>query len=123
MAAEANITLMAELTGLGKDMRFFERFSTTATPTAATHAYITQTTGGTAQALELGDVSTVALIIIKAITEDLSIDTSWVTPNFVEEIAVQEGEVAMFKPGGTVYVKNQDGTEVAVLEALVIGTT
>ncbi len=122
MAAECSISIIAELTGLGQLQELSEKFVTTTAPTAATYTYVTQTTGGTAQVLALGDVSTVELIIIKCISNDLSIDTSYVS-SFVAEISCQEGEVTVFKPAGTVWVKNEDSSEVSKFEVLIVGTT
>uniref|UniRef100_A0A6H2A5Q9 Uncharacterized protein n=1 Tax=viral metagenome TaxID=1070528 RepID=A0A6H2A5Q9_9ZZZZ len=122
MAAECTVSIIAEVTGLGQLQQLAEKFSVTTTPTAVNYSYITQTTADTAQILELGDVSTVHLIIIKCVSNDLSIDTSYVS-SFNAEISCQEGEVACFKPSGTVWVKNEDAGEASVFEVLVIGVT
>lgn len=120
MAAEASISIIAELTGLGKIQQFAEKFSTTATPSRVLYQYDIQDTTNTAQALDVGDVGTIELIILKCISNDVDIDTSYVS-SFNAEIEVQEGEVTIFKPTGTVYIKNDDTDEVSTFEYIVIG--
>lgn len=120
MAASGTVSIIAELLGLGKEQRFLDKFTITATPTKAHYNYRQQAVADTAEALDLGGVSTVDCIIIKSITNDLSIDTSYVS-SFVEELKLYEGEIAVFTPGGTVYVKNQDSAEQSTYEYLVIG--
>ena len=120
MAATGTISIIAELLGLGKEQKFLEKFTVTATPAKAHYNYRQQAVADTAEALDLGGVSIVDCIIIKCVTNDLSIDTSY-SVSFSEEIKLFEGEVAVFNPGGTVYVKNQDSAEQSTYEYLVIG--
>ena len=120
MAATGTISIIAELLGLGKEQRFLDKFTVTATPTKAHYNYRQQAVADTAEALDLGGISTVDCIIIKCITNDLSIDTSY-SVSFSEEIEVLEGEIAVFNPSGTVYIKNQDSAEQSTYEYLVIG--
>jgi hypothetical protein len=124
MAAQCEIKAILEMTGLGKELFMDERFNTTATPDAVTYNYRTQATADTEEALDLGDVATVELIWIKCISKDLAIDTSF-SATFSTEIELQEGEVAVFKPAGTVYVRNLDTVtdDNSVYEYVVIGTT
>lgn len=121
MAATGNINIIAELLGLGKDLDFLDRFTLTNTPTKSTKQYRQQAVADTEEALDLGGVSTVDLIIIKAVENDLLIDTSYADATFSEEINLPEGEIAVFKPGGTVYINNEDGTEQCIYEYIVIG--
>lgn len=121
MAAEASITVNAELTGLGKMLEFAEKFTVTTTPTAYTYNYRTLATADTAEALDLGDVTIVHLIIIKAIAS-IYIDTSYVS-TFVNEIVLHAGEVAVFKPAGTVYIKNYTAAATPTYEYVVVGIT
>jgi hypothetical protein len=120
MAAEMKVTLLGELTGLGKSEEFPELFVTTTTPTSKAKIYQLQTTDQAAEALSLGDVTTVHLIVIKAVTNHTQIDTSF-SAAFHSEIDLQEGEVAVFKPSGTVYINNVDSGKKFTVEALVIG--
>lgn len=121
MAATGTVNIIAELLGLGKDLDFLDRFTLTNTPTKSTKQYRQQAVGGTEEALDLGGVSTVDLIIIKAITNDMLIDTSYAAATFSEELNVPEGEIAVFKPGGTVYIDNETGSEQVTYEYIVIG--
>jgi len=122
MSAECNVNVIAKLTGLGDIQEFAKRFSTTATPTRAIYHYAVQDTADTAQALEVGDVGTIELIILKCVSNDVDIDTSYVS-SFSAEIEVQEGELTIFKPTGTVYIQNDDAGETSTVEYLVIGTS
>ena len=121
MAASTAVTIIAELTGLGKLQEFAEKFTITATPTRALYQYDIQDVADTAQALDVGDVGTIELIIIKCVSNDVDIDTSFDT-TFSAEIELQEGEITVFKPTGTVYIKNDDDGEVSTFEYLVIGS-
>jgi len=120
MAAAGLIKIVAQLTGLGEVQDFAQRFTLTNTPALATYNYRELAVADTAEALDLGGVSTVDLIIFKAVDNDMLIDTSYVS-SFVEEINVPAGEIAIFKPGATVYVKNEDAAETPAYEYLVIG--
>lgn len=120
MAAEAKVILAVSMTGLGKTIEFPEAFVTTTAPTAKSEIYQAQTTTNVAEALTLGGVITPHLIVIKAVDNRVSIDTSFVT-TFSAELDVQEGEVAIFKPSGAVYIKNFTAGEKVVVEALIAG--
>ena len=121
MAASNNISIIAELTGLGFDERFAKAFSTTTTVTAKQHTYQVQATADSEEALELGDVTTPELILLYCVANDVDIDTSFNT-TFSAEVTVNEGEFAVFKPTGTVYVKNDDASEEVTVEAFIWGT-
>ena len=120
MAASGTVNIIAQLLGLGKEMNFIDRFTLTNTPTKSHYAYKQQATGGTAEALDIGDITTIDLIVIKAVTNDMEIDTSWVS-SANAELIVLEGEIAVFNPSGTVYIDNQDGVEQVTYEYIVIG--
>ena len=122
MASECSVKILSKLTGLDKDVPFAEAFAATATLTKGTLNRQIQTTGGTEEALNVCGISTVELIIIKASSNDLIIDTSYAAATFSTEIVVPEGEVAIFKPGGTVYIKNEDGTEECTVDYLIVGS-
>lgn len=120
MAAEATVSIIAELTGLGQLQQLAEKFSVTTTPARCVYHYMEQASADQAEALVIGDVGTVHLIIMKCIANDVDVDTSWVS-SFNAEIEIQEGEVAVFKPKGTVYIQNDDSSEKSTIEYLVIG--
>lgn len=120
MAAEATVSIIAELTGLGQLQQLAEKFSVTTTPARVHYQYMEQATADTDEVLDVGDVGTVHLIILKCIANDVDIDTSYATA-FSAEIEVPEGEVAVFKPTGTVRIKNDDSAEKSTIEYLVIG--
>ncbi len=121
MAASLTVNIVAQLLGLGKEIDFIDRFTLTQIPALATQNYRTQAAANTEEALDLGGVSTVDLIIIKAVTNDLIIDTSYVAPTFSTEIVVPEGEIRIFTPGAAVYIMNEDTDEVCTYEYIVIG--
>lgn len=121
MAAEATVSILAEVTGLGQLQTLAEKFAVTTVPARTFYQYMEQTTADTEEALAIGDVGTVHLIILKCIANDVDIDTSYAAATFSAEIEVQEGEVAVFKPTGTVYIQNDDAEEKSTIEYLVIG--
>ncbi len=120
MAASATVNIMAELLGLGKDADFLDRFTLTDTPALHTKQYRTQAVADTEEVLDLGGVGTVDLIVIKAVTNDMTVDTSFNAAYSSEQI-VKAGHIAIFQPTGTVYIKNEDAGEQVTYEYLVIG--
>ena len=121
MAAEASVNIIATLTGLGDVQEFSKRFSTTSTPARALYHYMTQAVADTDEALEVGDVSTIDLIILKCVSNDCDLDCNF-SAAFSADITVNEGEVACFKPAGTVYLKNNDAGEQSTVEYLIVGS-
>jgi len=120
MAAEASISILAEVTGLGQLQQLSDKFNVTTTPARVYYQYMEQATADTDEVLAIGDVGTVHLIILKCIANDVDIDTSY-SAAFSAEIEVQEGEVSVFKPTGTLRLKNNDAAEKSTIEYLVIG--
>lgn len=121
MAGAYDITIIAELTGLGQLQEFSKKFSQISTPTRALYHYAIQDSADTAQALELGDVATIDMLIIKCVANDVDLDLDFVS-SFDADLTVQEGETAVIPtPSGTVYIKNNDAAEQATIEYLLIG--
>jgi len=124
MAAEVNINLIAELTGLGREINFIDRAADGTTPTAATYNYRVLATANTAEALDLGDISTVTGIAIRAIDYDLDIDLDFVAA-FDADLTVKAGELPALipNPAGTIYVNGSETDETPKYEYLIWGTT
>lgn len=123
MAAECNVSIIAELTGLGQDQNFAEKGTDETTPTAGAYMYRTIATADTAEALDLGDVATVTGIIIYAIDYDLDVDLDFVTAFDADQTAKAGGiPVVITYPAGTVYVKGESG-QTTKYEYLIWGTT
>jgi hypothetical protein len=118
MASEAKVSLRARLSDLGVPVELVGNFS--ADPLYAKYEYLKQTTTNVAQVLNLGGVTTPDFIIIFARDNALSIDTSY-TSSFSAEITLSEGEFTVFKPAGTVYIKNTTNDELCTVEYLVVG--
>jgi len=106
MAASFEVSVIAELTGLGKDISFTDKGTDGTTPTASSYMYRTLATANTEEALDLGDVSTATCIVIRAITKDLDIDLDFVSA-FDADFTISAGEIPAIipAPAGTVYVK------------------
>ena len=94
MAADASVSINFLLTGLGKEVEFAAKFSTTTAPTRSLYHYAVQTTADTEQALELGDVATAQLLIIKCVANDVDLDLDF-DSTFNADLTIQEGEVAV----------------------------
>ena len=122
MAAECTLNILGEITGLGKELRIAERFSTTSVPTRVFYQYMVQAVTNTDEAIAVGDVGSIQLIVMKCITNDVDVDTSY-SASFSAEIEIQEGEMAIFKPTGTVRIKNDDTGELSTVEYWIIGTS
>ena len=123
MAAEFKINLIAKLTGLGEQVDFIKTGTDETTPTAGAYMYRTIATANTAEALDLGDVSTVTAIILYAVDYDVDIDCDYVAAFDADLTAKAAGiPVVITYPAGTVYVKGETG-QTPKYEYLVIGTT
>lgn len=123
MAAEFNVSVIAQLTGLGKQIEFAEKGSDETIPTAGTYNYRTIATADTDEVLDLGDVSTVTCIILYAIDYDVDIDCDYVSAFDVDMTAKAAGIPAVIPyPAGVVRVKGESG-QTPKYEYVVIGTT
>jgi len=128
MTAAVNVTTIVELTGLGENIYFASKATDGTTPTAATMNYRVLAAGGTAEALDLGDVATETILIIRAVDYDLDVDLDNADNNaagFDVDFTVKAGEPAAVvpNPAGNVWVKNNTGVETPAYEFLLCGTT
>jgi len=129
MAAVLDVNIMCEVTGLGKIQSFLERATDGTAPTALTYNYRTLTTADTAEALDLGDVSTVTGIAIRAVGSydvDVDLDNATDDPDdFDADFTIKAGEPAAYipNPAGNVYVKNNGESETPSYEYWCCGTT
>lgn len=123
MAAEFTVGIIAELTGLGKIQSFVEKGTDETVPTAGAYMYRVIATADTAEALDLGDVTTVTAIILYAVDYDVLIDCDFVSAFDVDLTAKAGGiPVVITYPAGTVYVQGESG-QTPKFEYLIIGTT
>lgn len=123
MAAEFDLRLIAELTGLGEEVKFSKKGTDETAPTAGAYMYRTIATADTAEALDLGDVSTVTGIILYAVDYDVDIDCDYVSSFDADLTAKAAGiPVVITYPAGTVYVKGETG-QTPKYEYVVWGTT
>lgn len=123
MAATFDVSVWAELTGLGKNISFTDKGTDGTAPTAGSYMYRKLATANSEEALDLGDVSTVTCIVIRAITNDLDVDLD--SSSFSADFTLSAGELPAVIPApvGTTKVKNNTTDETPVYEYLVIGTT
>jgi len=128
MAATVDVSVIVELMGLGKDLNFIDKATDGTTPTAGTYNYRVLVAGGTAEALDLGDVATETILVIRAVDYDLDVDLDNSDNNaagFDADFTVKAAEPAAVipNPAGNIWVKNNTGVETPKYEYLVIGTT
>ena len=123
MAAQFDISVIAELTGLGEDINFIKKGTDETTPTAGAYMYRTIATANTAEALDLGDVSTVTAIVLYAVDYDVDIDCDY-SAAFDADLTAKAGSFPAIipYPAGTVYVQGETD-QTPAYEYLVIGTT
>ncbi len=122
MAAAYNVTVNLSISGLGKGTEKKNTFQGDTAPevTCGTEQQM-QETADVAEALNIGAVDTILGVWIYAIDNDIAVDTSYVS-SFNTELVIPEGEAHYFKPGGTVYIKNNVALEKVTFEYLVLGT-
>ena len=123
MAAEFKLKMIAQLTGLGEQIDFIKSGTDETTPTAGSYMYRTIATANTAEALDLGDVTTVTAIVLYAVDYDVDIDCDYVAAFDADLTAKAAGIPAVITyPAGVVCVKGETG-QTPKFEYLVIGTT
>lgn len=120
MAASGSVKVVMQLLGLSQEQSFSDRFTLTNTPTLKVMDYRQQAVADTEEALDVGSLTNIDCIIIKAITNDMTVDPSFDSA-YRAGITILEGEFAVFSPAGTVYIKNQDAAEQATYEYFIIG--
>ena len=122
MAAESVTTIISELSGLGENRVFTDHFVTTTTPTLGAKNRQIQASADANEALNLCGISTVELLCITCITNDVDIDLDFVSA-FDADLTINEGESAVIpKPTGVVHIKNNDSSEVSTIDYLIIGS-
>jgi hypothetical protein len=121
LAAIAEIRATIEFEGLRKTINFPMEWTTTTTPTKYVQMRQNQAVADTAEALDMGDVTTPLLIALVCVTNDVDLDCNYAT-SFSADITVNEGEGTIFMPKGTVWIKNNDSAEQSTVEYIVIGT-
>ena len=125
MAATLDVSVIAELQGLGQDIAFLDKGTDGTTPTATTgRPTRTLAVADTDEALDLGGVSTVTCIVIRAIDFDLDIDLDYAS-SFDVDLTIKAGEVPCVipNPAGVTQVKNNGAAETPTYEYMVVGTT
>ena len=123
MAAEFQVKMMAQLSGLGEQIDFIKSGTDETTPTAGSYMYRTIATANTAEALDLGDVSTVTAIVLYAVDYDVLIDCDCADVGSfdVDQTAKAAGiPVVITYPAGNVYVQGE-ADQTPKYEFLVIG--
>jgi len=120
MAASGSISIVMQLLGLSQEQSFSDRFTLSDIPTSKVCDYRQQAVADTEEALDIGSVTTIDAIVIKAITNDMTVDPSF-TSTYRAGITIKAGEFAVFKPTGTVKIKNLTGAEQVTYEFFIIG--
>jgi len=128
MAATVDVSIIVELMGLGRDLNFINKATDGTTPTAATYNYRVLATGGQAEALDLGDVATETILVIRAVDYDLDVDLDNSDDDiagFDADFTVKAAEPAAVipNPAGNIWVDAHTGVEAPAYEYLLIGTT
>jgi len=122
MAAEFKINMMAQLSGLGEQIDFIKSGTDETTPTAGSYMYRTIAIANDAEALDLGDVSTVTAIVLYAVDYDVDIDCDYDDVAFDADLTAKAAgiPVVITYPAGNVYVQGETD-QTPKYEFLVIG--
>jgi hypothetical protein len=120
MAASGSVKIVMQLLGLGQEQSFSDRFTLSNVPTTKVMDYRQQAVADTEEALDIGSVATVDAVVIKAILNDMTVDPSF-DSTYRAGITIPQGEFAVFKPTGTVKIKNLGSGEQVTYEYFIIG--
>lgn len=121
MTATATVSIICEVTGLGKNLNFCEKFAIATAPTKALYHYMEQAVADTDEALELGDVATEGLLVIKCVANDVQLDLDY--SSFDVDLTIKEGECAAIPlPAGTIQFRAVSAAEKSTIEYLLVGT-
>lgn len=123
MAGSCKIKTSLNLSGLGKEITMADKYDladTDDTLTMTTKQQRTLAVAGTEERLSLGGIS--GLVYMKILDYDLDIDTSYSGDTFSSELTVKAGESQIFRPAGTIYVKNTNISETPKYLYCIIGT-
>jgi len=128
-AVTTNIGVNLTISGLGNSTTSYSKSFSATTPDAVTQQYRVLAVANTAEAVALGDVSSVEGLVIACVSDSCSTTTGglWVdcdynSTAFDADMLIAEGEAAYFKPTGTVYVVGANSTETPIYEFTVLGT-
>lgn len=118
MGAKCEVSTKVKLTGLGNKQSFNKSFITTV-PVLSMYNY--DSIGTSEEALDISDITAIEFICIKNIddTNFVEIDCNF-SAAFSADIRLDAGQVAMFKPSGTIYAKAD--TAVVKVEYLIVAS-
>lgn len=128
-AAASSISTSITVSGLGSASTSLSMSYSGVAPDAMTKGYAQIAVDDTAEALEVGDISTIAGILISCIDDSdsnstlvLEVDPNYAS-SFEAHIIISEGMSAYFQPHGAIWVRNQS-TDVNDLdyEYVIFGT-
>lgn len=123
MAATTDVTVIVETFGLAREQKFISKKTDGTTPTTPAYNERVLAVADTDEVLDLGGVTTVAVLAIRAVTNDIDVDLDY-SVAFDKDFTLKAGEPAAVipNPGGIVRVKNNGAGETPTYEFLVIGT-
>lgn len=124
MSATIDVTVVVDLLSLGKSPNFIDKATDGTTPDTYVSHLPTLASANSEEALDMGDISTAQLLVIRAIDYDLDVDLDFDT-SFDADFTLKAGEPAAVipNPSGTIKVKNATADQAPQYEYLLIGTT
>jgi hypothetical protein len=119
--AEARVKGVLSITGLGSGHEMTFNAPTSVTPSKTHYNFRTQATADTPEALDTGGVTTIKLLVLKAVSGAVDVDLDF-SSAFDSDITIPEGETAILPiPSGTVYISNNVSNNTVTYEYWAVG--
>lgn len=124
MATTIDVSVIIEAFELDGEVSFISKETDGTTPDTYVKHMPTLAVADTEESLDMGDIASAQLLVIKAIDYDLDVDLDFDSA-FDSDFTIKAGEPAAVipNPAGTIKVKNSTASQTPQYRYLLLGTT